>query len=185
MATSEWTRPVRAVRDTPVADYSAPGINSMRRVAYRPLITVSPFLLALSISYFKRKLWRHGQLWPYVRMGPLGTSLHWNRNAMGDTAKISPRFPSTCTPNGILSSLNIHIIPSHQMYAAIDNPSLVPSVSCLSTPSYLRNYVHAADDVSHGDNLQSHSYWCSAHMFTLRDGIQSTQVFRYCGERHW
>jgi hypothetical protein len=62
LAASEWTRSVRAVRDTPVADYSAPGVNTTRRVAYRPPIAVSPFLLALSVSYFKQTLWRCGQL---------------------------------------------------------------------------------------------------------------------------
>ena len=62
MALSEWTHSVRAVRDTPVADYSAHGINTTRRVAYRPLIAVSRFLLALSVSYFKQPLWRCGQL---------------------------------------------------------------------------------------------------------------------------
>jgi len=73
MALSEWTNSVRAARDTPVANYSAPGVNSTRRVPYRPLIAVPPFLLILSVSYFKRSLWRCGQLWPYVRMGSLGT----------------------------------------------------------------------------------------------------------------
>jgi hypothetical protein len=62
MAPSEWTRSVRAVRDTPVADYFAPSLNTTHRVAYRPLIAVSPFLLALSVSYFKRTHWRCGQL---------------------------------------------------------------------------------------------------------------------------
>jgi hypothetical protein len=62
LAPLEWMRSVRAVRDTPVADYSAPGINSTGRDPYRPLITVSPFLLVLSVSYFKRSLWRCGQL---------------------------------------------------------------------------------------------------------------------------
>jgi len=62
MAPSEWTRSVRAVRDTLVADYSAPGLNTTHRVAYRPPIAVSPFLLALLVSYFKRTLWRCGQL---------------------------------------------------------------------------------------------------------------------------
>jgi len=62
MAPSEWTRSVRAVRDTPVADYSVPGVKTTRRVTYRPLIAVSPFLLALSVSYFKQTLWRCGQL---------------------------------------------------------------------------------------------------------------------------
>jgi hypothetical protein len=61
-AASEWTRSIRAVRDTLAADYSAPGVNTTRRVAYRPLIAVSPFLLALSVSYFKQTLWRCGQL---------------------------------------------------------------------------------------------------------------------------
>jgi hypothetical protein len=60
MAASEWMRSVRAIRDTPVADYSAPGVNSMRRVPYRHLIGDSPFLLVLSVSYFKRSLWRCG-----------------------------------------------------------------------------------------------------------------------------
>jgi len=41
MPASEWTRSVRAVRDTPVADISAPGVNTTRRVAYRTPITVS------------------------------------------------------------------------------------------------------------------------------------------------
>jgi len=95
MAPSEWTRSVRAVRDTPVADYSAPGVNTTRRVAYRPPIAVSQFLLALLVSYFKHTLWRCGQLWPYVRMGSLGTRLHRDCNTMGDTAKISPHVPST------------------------------------------------------------------------------------------
>jgi len=62
MAPSEWTLSVRAVRDTPVADYSAPGVNTTRRVAYRPPIAVSQFLLALSVSYFKQTLWHCGQL---------------------------------------------------------------------------------------------------------------------------
>ena len=53
---------VRDVRDTPVADYSAPGVNTTRRVAHCPPIAVSPFLLALSVSYFKQTLWRCGQL---------------------------------------------------------------------------------------------------------------------------
>jgi len=62
VAPSEWTRSVRAVGDTPVADHSAPGLNTTRRVAYLPPIAVSPFLLALSVSYFQRTLWRCGQL---------------------------------------------------------------------------------------------------------------------------
>jgi len=62
MAPSEWMRSVRAVRDTPVADYSAPGVDTTHRLAYRPPIAVWPFLLALSVSYFKQIFWRCGQL---------------------------------------------------------------------------------------------------------------------------
>jgi len=80
MALSEWTRSVRAVRATPVADYSAPGVNTTRRVEYRPPIAVSPFLLALLVTYFKRRLWRCGQLLPYVGMGSLGIRLHRDCN---------------------------------------------------------------------------------------------------------
>jgi len=80
MALSDWTRSVRAVRDTLVAGDSAPGVNTMRRVAYHPAIAISPFLLALSVSYFKQTLCRCGQLWPYVAMGSLGTRLHRDCN---------------------------------------------------------------------------------------------------------
>jgi hypothetical protein len=52
-ATSEWMRSVRAVRDTQVADFSAPGAITTCRVTYCPPIAVSPFLLALSVSYCK------------------------------------------------------------------------------------------------------------------------------------
>jgi hypothetical protein len=62
LAALEWTRSVSAVRDTLVADYSAPGVNTTRRVAICPPIAVSPFLLALSVSYCKQTLWRCGQL---------------------------------------------------------------------------------------------------------------------------
>jgi len=68
---------------------------------------------------------------------------------MGDAAIISPRVPSTCAQNAIVTLLTIHIVPSRQMYVAIDNPSLVPSVSCRSTNSYVWNHASAADDVSH------------------------------------
>jgi len=108
MAPSEWTHSVRAVRDTPVAEYYAPGINTTRRVVYRPPITVSLSLPVLSVSYFKRSLWRCGQLWQYVRMGSLGTLLHRDCNAMGDAANISPRVPSTCAQNAILFTNYTH-----------------------------------------------------------------------------
>ena len=66
---------VRAVRDTPVAAYSAPGINTTRRVAYRPPIAVSPFVLALSVSYFKRTLWRQRPTVTIRRNGFIGHTL--------------------------------------------------------------------------------------------------------------
>jgi hypothetical protein len=62
LAASDWTRSVRAVSDTPVAEYSAPGVKTTRQVAYRPPIAISPFLLALLVSYFNQTLWRCGQL---------------------------------------------------------------------------------------------------------------------------
>jgi hypothetical protein len=52
MAPSEWTRSIRTVRDTLVADYSAPDLNSMHRVPYHPPIAVSPVLVVLSVFNF-------------------------------------------------------------------------------------------------------------------------------------
>jgi hypothetical protein len=113
--------------------------------------------------------------------------VHWVHaciwNAMGDVAKTSPRVPSICAQNAILSLLIIHLIPSRKIYVAINNPSLVPSISCLTPSSYLSNYVRAADHVSDAENLRSNSCQCFSHLYKFRDGIQVTRVFRYCGER--
>ena len=92
-------------------------------------------------------------------MGSLGTRLHRDSTAMGDAAQISPHVPSTCVQNAIVSSLNVHIITSLHIYVAIDNPSLVLSVSCLTTWSYLWNHAHAADNLSHAEHLQSNGCW--------------------------
>jgi len=116
-------------------------------------------------------------------MGLLGTRLHLDCNGLGDVAKVSPRVPSTCSQNAVRSLPIIRIIPSCQIYVAIENPSLIPSGSCLTTSSYLWNYVRVADDVSHSENLQSNGCLSFSHLNKFRDGIQVTRVFRYCGER--
>jgi hypothetical protein len=102
---------------------------------------------------------------------------------MGDAVNNSPCVPSTCAQNAILSLLIIQIIPSRHSYVAIENPLFVPSVSCLTTSSYLWNDVCAADNISHTENLQSKGCRCFSHLYTFRDGIQVTRVVRYCGER--
>jgi hypothetical protein len=71
MAASEWMRWVRAIRDTLVADYSAPGVNTTHRAARRPPIAFSPFLLTLSVSYFQLILGLCGQLLLVLAMGPV------------------------------------------------------------------------------------------------------------------
>jgi hypothetical protein len=101
---------------------------------------------------------------------------------MGDAGNMSPRVPSTCAQNAILSLLIIHIIPRRQIYVAINNPLFVPSVSCLTTSSYLWNDVRAADNISHAENLQSNTCRCFSHLYKFQDGIQVTRLFRYCGE---
>ena len=68
----------------------------------------------------------------------------------------------------------IHIIPSRQIYVAIDNPSLVPSISSL-TSSYLWNYVHAANNISHAENLQRNVCRGVSHGYKFRDWIQVTE----------
>jgi len=108
MTPSEWTPSVRAVRDTPVADYSTPGVNTTRRIVYRPPIAVWLSLRILSVTCYKRSLWRCGERWQYVGMGSLGTRLQYDCNAMGDAANISPRVPSTCAQNAILFTNYTH-----------------------------------------------------------------------------
>jgi len=183
MAPSERTRSVGAIRDIPVAAYSAPGSNMTCRIADRPPIAVSQFLLALSVYYYTLTLWCRGQLWPHGEMGSFGMRLHRDCNAMGNGVKTLPRINSTSARNAILSLVIIHIIPSHQIYVTIHNPSLVPSIFCLTTSSYPWYYVRAADDVTHSDHWQSNGYRCFPHLYTFRDGIQPTWVFRLFGER--
>ena len=92
-------------------------------------------------------------------MGSLGTCLHLDCNAMGDAAKTTPCIPSTTAEHALLSLLIIQIFPPHQIYMAIDNPSLVLSVFCLTNSYHLWNYVRAADDVSHAEMLPCKSCW--------------------------
>jgi len=182
MTLSEWTPSVRAVSNTPVTDCSAHGIDTVRRIAYRPPLTVSAILLAPSVYNFDQTSWRYCQLRLYIGMGSLGTRLHQNSNAMGDAVKISPRIHSTCAQNAILSLLSIHITASRKIYMAIGNPSLVLSICCLSTSSYLWNYVCVADDVSHGENFQSNGCQCFSHWYKFRHRMHVTWLFEYCGE---
>jgi hypothetical protein len=102
---------------------------------------------------------------------------------MIDVANMSPRVPSSWVQNALSSLLIIHIIPSLQILVAIDNPSLVPTISCLTTSNYLWNYMRTADNVSDTENLQRNGCRCLSHLDKFRDGIQVTRVFRYCGER--
>jgi hypothetical protein len=95
--------------------------------------------------------------------------------ASGDGAKISPHVSSTWVQNVILSLLIIHIIPSRQIYLCIDNPSLIPSIPCPTTSSYLWKYVRTADDVSHAENLQSNGCRCFSNLYKFRDAIQLPQ----------
>jgi hypothetical protein len=115
-------------------------------------------------------------------MGSLGTYLHLHWIAIGEVVKISSRVPSTCAQNTIHCLQIIHIISSRQIYVAIDNPSLIPSVSCPTTSSYLRNYIRAAEDISDFKNLHSNGCRWVSHMYSFRDRIHVTQVFRYCHE---
>jgi hypothetical protein len=93
---------------------------------------------------------------------------------MGDAAKISPRIPSTCTQNVILSLLIIHIIPDWLIYMAIDNPLLVSSISWLTTNRYLWNYLDAADNAFQPETLQCKDCQCFSHLYKFLDGIQVT-----------
>jgi hypothetical protein len=94
--------------------------------------------------------------------------------ALGEAAKISPRIPSTCEQNAILSLLIMHIVPSRHIYVSIDNLSLVPSVSCLTTSIYLWNEVRTAKNISHIENMRSNRCLCFSHLYNFGDRIQVT-----------
>jgi hypothetical protein len=90
---------VRATRNTTLAKFSAPGLNTIRHVAYRPSIAVSLFLLALLVSYFTQKCGfgancDHTSEWIQWVHSSIGI-------AMGDAAKISPCIPCTLSSRRI------------------------------------------------------------------------------------
>jgi len=126
MAPSEWTRSVRAVRGTPVADFSAPGVNTIRRVANRPPIAVSPCLLTLSVSYFKQTLWRCGQLWPSVGMGSFGTHLHQDCNADPRVQRHHCIIRRDCNPDPGLERHHRIIRNTHSIFPIFWSHSLFP-----------------------------------------------------------
>jgi len=119
----------------------------------------------------------------YVGMGSLGTAcFHRDCNAIGDAAKSTSRVSSSIAQNTILSLLIIHSIPSCQIYVAIDNPWLVPSVSYHIICNYLWKYARAADVVSYAEHFQCNGCRCFSHLYKIRDRMQVTRVFRNCGE---
>jgi len=102
---------------------------------------------------------------------------------MGDAAKTSPHIPSTCAQNAILSLLIIHIILSCHIYVAIDNPSLILSVFCLTTSTYLWNYVRTADNVYHNEMCRETAAGAFFTCTNFEKGSKVVRVFRYCGAR--
>jgi len=65
---------------------------------------------------------------------------------------------------------------------ASDNTSLLPSVSSVTTGSYRLKSVRAADDVSDAEALQTNDYKWFSNLYKFRDGIQFSQIVRYCSE---
>jgi hypothetical protein len=98
--------------------------------------------------------------------------------------KISPCVPFPCAETALFAVLITHIIPRCQIYVAIDNSSLFPSLCWLTTSRYLCNCMGVADNVSHTENLQTDGCWCFSHWYKLRDGIHLTRVSRYYGGSH-
>jgi hypothetical protein len=114
--------------------------------------------------------------------------VHWVRACIGIamqwvTLRISLHVFLLAVRKMQFSLLIIHIIPSRQIYVAIGNPLLVPSISYLTNSSYLWNYVCAANNNSHAENLQSNGCRCLSHLDKFRDRIQVTRVVWYCGDR--
>jgi hypothetical protein len=118
------------------------------------------------------------QLRPYLWLRSLGTDLHRDCNAMDNAVRHCPCVLTTCTQNAILPLLIIHIIQNCQVYVAIHNPSLVPSSYRLTTSSYLWNYVRAADNISHAENLQTNCCRCFSHLDKSQDQIQVVWILR-------
>jgi hypothetical protein len=101
MAPSEWMRSVRAVRETPVADYSMPGVNATR-------VTLHIALRSLFLRFFSLcrspNLIKHSGV--VVNCDHTSECVHWVHASIGiamqyDSEKISPRVPSTLSSRSV------------------------------------------------------------------------------------
>jgi len=101
MAPSEWTRSVRAVRDTPVADYSTPGVNATRVALHIALRSLFRRFFSLCRS---PNLNKHSGV--VANCDHTSECVHWVHACIGitmqcDAAKISPRVPSTLSSRSV------------------------------------------------------------------------------------
>ena len=161
----------RPVRDIPVVAYTAPCIYRTLCVANRTPLTICPCFRILSVSNLKHTLW----CWrPTVTVCWNGFIVHilasWVQWARWRCENLS-----LCSfhrrPCAFVSSLIIEIIPSSHIYRAINHPSLVPTVSCLTPSWIIWYYVCAADDVSHAEHLQSECCQCFSSLYKIWDRI--------------
>jgi hypothetical protein len=101
MAPSEWTGSVRAVRDTPVADYSTPGVNATRVALHIALRSLFRWFFSLCRS---PNLNKHSGV--VANCDHTSECVHRVHASIGiamqcDAAKISPGVPSTLSSRSV------------------------------------------------------------------------------------
>jgi len=115
--------------------------------------------------------------------------VHWVRAETGIgvrqvTLRKSLHVSYTCVQNWILSFLTKPIIGSHQGKMAIDNASLVLSMSYSTPSNSLCNHVIPANDVSPAENVKINSCQCFPRLYKCGYGIHVIWVVTYRDQRH-
>jgi hypothetical protein len=112
-------------------------------------------------------------------MGSLDLRLHRDWNAIGDAAKISPRVPSTCAQNGILSLLIIRDCKAMGNAAKIS--PLVPS-TCAQNAILSLLIIHSIPSRQNDEGIDNLSLVPSVSCHTTSNyvwKISNNSIFRW------
>jgi len=178
-----WTHSVIAIRDTPVADYSASAVNIPRGVAYCAVIGVSVFLS------FCRSLILNDHSGIVANCAYKSGWFHWLHPSIQNTMQWVTLWNSLLAflltaPNMLFSHswkyTSIQAARSMRLLT-IHRPFCLCRV--LQPVAVSRITSGAANNIPHAETLPSNGCQRFPHLNKLRDRIHVTRVFRHCCER--
>jgi hypothetical protein len=112
----------------------------------------------------------------------LVAGLYWHCNVIGNDTKNSPHVSSICLQTTTIFLSILPINSTYQVNIAIENTSLVPFVSSLTTGCYIWNAMWVADNITDTENLKINGFKSGSQLCTVADLIPVIEVLSLCGE---